>query len=358
MDERDTDRLPYGRRRRTAASALIAIVVALVLGAFFNAPAMKKTAEGMPFGGARSFKLALVGPLATVSHWLLLDRPARLAAEALGKPAPGPATPQVVGVTPTAHPSGKPGKVDPRKPLPRPYAGHPLHLYIAGDSMAGIPGMALVNLSNKTHLIKPLLDYRISTGLARPDFFNWPAQLQMQAKAFGPGAAVVMFGANDRQGLRTSSGKVYWFGQPGWAAEYRRRVSEAIAILQDGGTRRIYWVGQPIMPDPKFNSQIKVINGIYRGEAAKHPGVEYVDAWALFANRSGGYAQYLPDASGVVQQVREQDGEHFTYAGGMRLATAVMALIKKDWMSKKAGGAGAPSPKPSGKSSPKATAKP
>ena len=49
MDGRDTDKLPYGRRRRTAASALIAIVVALVLGAFFNAPAMKKTAEGMPF---------------------------------------------------------------------------------------------------------------------------------------------------------------------------------------------------------------------------------------------------------------------------------------------------------------------
>ena len=90
MDERDTGRLPFGRRRRTAASALIAIVVALVLGAFFNAPAMKKTAEGMPFGGARSFKLALVDPLATVSHWLLLDRPARLTAEALGKPAPGP----------------------------------------------------------------------------------------------------------------------------------------------------------------------------------------------------------------------------------------------------------------------------
>ena len=356
MDARDTSRLPFGRRRRTAASALIAIVVALVLGAFFNAPAMKKTAEGMPFGGARSFKLALVGPLATVSHWLLLDRPARLTAEAFGKPAPGPTTAKVVVVTPRAHPSGKPHKFNPGKPLPRPYAGHPLHLYIAGDSMAGIPGMALVNLSNKTHLIKPLLDYHISTGLARPDFFNWPAQLQMQTKAFGPGAAVVMFGANDRQGLQTSSGKVYWFGQPGWTTEYRRRVSEAIAILQDGGTRRIYWVGQPIMPDPTFNRQIKVINGIFQSEAAKHPGVEYVDSWSLFTNPSGGYAQYLPDASGQMQQVREQDGEHFTYAGGMRLATAVMALIKKDWLSKK--GSGAPPPKPSGKPSPKATTKP
>jgi hypothetical protein len=357
MNGRDTDKLPYGRHRRSAASALVAIAVALVLGALFNAPAMKKTAEGMPFGGVRSFKLALAGPLATVSHWLLLDRPARLTAEALGKPAPGP-TAQVVVVTPTAHPSGKPGKANPDKPLPRPYAGHPLHLYIAGDSMAGIPGMALVNLADRTHLIKPLLDYHISTGLARPDFFNWPAELQSQTRSFGPGAAVVMFGANDRQGLQTSSGKVYWFGQPGWTTEYRRRVREAITILQDGGMRRIYWVGQPIMPDPKFNGQIKVINDIFRTEAARHPGVEYVDAWSLFANASGGYAQYLPDAHGNVQQVREQDGEHFTYAGGMRLATAVMALIKKDWLSKKGGSKAAASPRPSGKPSSKATSKP
>ena len=357
MERRDTDRLPYGRRRRTAASALVAIVVALVLGAFFNAPAMKKTAEGMPFGTARSFKLALVDPLATVSHWLLLDRPARVAAEALGKPVPGPGA-QVVVVMPTAPPSGKPGKVAADRPLPRPRAGNPLRLYIAGDSMAGIPGMALVNLSTRSHLIKPLLDYHISTGLARPDFFDWPARLQSKTKAFHPGAAVVMFGANDRQGLQTSSGKVYWFGQHGWTAEYGRRVREAIAILQDGGTRRIYWVGQPIMPDPKFNRQIKVINDIYRTEAARHPGVEYVDAWSLFTNSSGNYAQYLRDASGDMQQVREQDGEHFTYAGGMRLATALMALIKKDWLSKKGGSAATASHKPPGTSSPKATAKP
>jgi hypothetical protein len=62
--------LPYGRRRRTAASALIAMLVALCFGALFNAPAMKKTALEMPFGGKRSVRLALVQPLAAVSRWL------------------------------------------------------------------------------------------------------------------------------------------------------------------------------------------------------------------------------------------------------------------------------------------------
>ena len=40
------------------------MLVALALGALLNAPAMKKTALELPFGGERSFRLALVDPLA------------------------------------------------------------------------------------------------------------------------------------------------------------------------------------------------------------------------------------------------------------------------------------------------------
>jgi len=358
MNDRDPHKLPFGRRRRTAASALVAILVAFVLGVLFNAPAMKKTALELPFGGQRSFRLALVSPAAAVSHWLFLDRPARFAAAALGKPDPGPQPVEVVVVTPQPTPqptsaSGKPSPKPSDKPLPKPYAGHPMHLYIAGDSMAGIPGMALVNLANDTHLIKPLLDYHISTGLVRPDFFNWPAQLQRQVKAFDPGAAVVMWGANDNQGMQTSTGKVYEFGSSGWEKEYRKRVDDAIAILFDGGVRRIYWVGQPIMPDSTYDRQIRLMNDIFRSEAEKHPGVQYIDAYEVFSD-GGGYAQYLRDDKGEMQQVREADGEHLTYAGGLRLAKVVMAAIKADWFGKKQAGAGSatPSPKASATASP------
>ena len=41
-----------------------------------------------------------------------------------------------------------------------------------------------------------------------------------------------------------------------------------------------------------------------------------------------------------MQQVREQDGEHLTYAGGLRVAQAVLDEIKKEWFPKK-GEAGA-----------------
>jgi hypothetical protein len=354
---------PYGRRRRTAASALVAMVVALALGALFNAPAMKKTALEQPFGAERSFRLAVVDPLATVSHWLFLDRPARLTAGALGRPDPGPTGgPAVVVVVPTPSPisEGKPGENgdEPAKslqerPLPKPFKGHPMHLYIAGDSMMGLPGMALTNLSNKTKLVKPMLDYHISTGLVRPDFFNWPAQLQAKIKGFDPGAVAVMFGANDNQAVQTSSGKVHQFGTDGWKKEYRKRVQDVIGLLFQGGVRRVYWIGQPVMPESSYNGQVRLMNEIYSDVAEKTFGVHYIDAYRLFSNGSGQYAQYLPDADGRMEKVREEDGEHLTYVGGLRVAQAVLDEIKKEWFPKKGeGGPPTAAPKPSTPASP------
>ncbi|MBE0528041.1 MAG: DUF459 domain-containing protein [Thermoleophilia bacterium] len=361
--ERDDGAMPYGRRRRTAASALVAMLVALALGALFNASAMKKTALELPFGGQRSFRLAVLDPLETVSHWLFLDRPARLTADALGRPDPGSTDTRVVVVaTPTPEPTkrgdksgdggGKPETTLQEKPLPKPFKGHPMHLYIAGDSMMGLPGMALTNLSNKTKLIKPQLDFHLSSGLVRPDFFNWPAQLQTKAQAFDPGAVAVMFGANDNQAVQTSSGKVHQFGSDGWKKEYRKRVEDAIALMYQNGVRRVYWIGQPIMPESSFNNQVKLMNDIYARVAEKTFGVQYIDAYKLLSNGGGRYAQYLRDSDGKMQKVREQDGEHLTYAGGLRIAEAVIAAIKKEWIPTKKGEAGAPSPKASPTASP------
>jgi uncharacterized protein len=348
-DQRSVAGLPFGRRRRTAASALVAMLVALTLGALFNAPAMKKTALEQPFGAERSFRLTLIDPLVTVSHWMFLDRPAKFTAVALGKPDPGPTGAAVVPTpAPTRH--GKPAKPLQRRPLPKPFKGHPMHLYIAGDSMMGLPGMALTNLSNKTKLIKPLLDYRISSGLVRPDAFNWPAQLQSQVKAFDPGAAVVMFGANDNQPVQTASGDVYRFGSDGWKREYRRRVQDVIGLLFQGGVRRVYWIGQPVMPESSFNGQVRLMNEVYRGVAEKTFGVHYIDAYRLFSNGSGEYSQYLPDEHGKMLQVREQDGEHLTYTGGLRVARAVLDEIKKEWFPKE--GEAGPPPKPGASETP------
>jgi hypothetical protein len=110
------------------------------------------------------------------------------------------------------------------------------------------------------------------------------------------------------------------------------------------------------MPGFTYDRQIRLMNDIFRAEAEKHPGVQYIDAYAVFSDEGGGYSQYLRDDTGEMQQVREADGEHLTYAGGMRLAKVVLAAIKADWFGKKKPGAGSASPSP--KASAKATPAP
>jgi hypothetical protein len=160
-----------------------------------------------------------------------------------------------------------------------------------------------------------------------------------------------MFGANDNQAVQTSSGKIYQFGADGWKKEYRKRVQDAVGLLFQGGVRRVYWIGQPVMPSSSFNGQVRLMNDIYKSVAEKTYGVEYIDAYALLS-KDGAYTQYLPGVDGKTVQAREQDGEHLTYAGGLIVAQAVLDAIKKEWFAKKGEGPPPPSPKPSKSATP------
>ena len=138
---------------------------------------MKKTALELPFGGERSFRLALVDPLATVSHWLFLDRPAQAhGRRRSASPTRAPPGRDGRGRHADAHAGSasrgkgdKPAEALQERPLPKPFKGHPMHLYIAGDSMIGLPGMALINLSNKTqaHQAAARLPHLHRPGAAR-----------------------------------------------------------------------------------------------------------------------------------------------------------------------------------------------
>ena len=55
-------------------------------------------------------------------------------------------------------------------------------------------------------MVDVTLDYKVSTGLARPDFFDWPARFAEEIPNVNPGIVVVTFGGNDAQGLTDKSG--------------------------------------------------------------------------------------------------------------------------------------------------------
>lgn len=192
-------------------------------------------------------------------------------------------------------------------------------------------GEGLQVLVGGVSVIQVTNDARVSTGLTRPDYFNWPGRLhQVLDVAHPPRVVVVMFGANDVQPILTATGPAQ-VGTAAWFAEYRRRVAETMSILLASGAD-VYWVGQPLMQDPEFSMRIGQLDAIYAAEARLHPGVTFVDTRPLLANAQGQYSAYLPNSSGQEVQVRTSDGVHLTLAGAERVAALVIAAIRHRWI--------------------------
>jgi hypothetical protein len=78
---------------------------------------------------------------------------------------------------------------------------------------------------------QPEPEYKISSGLLRPEFFDWPAYLASEMALHDPQIVVFMVGANDA-----------YVGMP--LDTYRTRVA---AVMDQLSGRRLIWVGQPNM---------------------------------------------------------------------------------------------------------------
>jgi hypothetical protein len=121
------------------------------------------------------------------------------------------------------------------------------------------------------------------------------------------------------------------FGSREWRQIYGGRVGRLMDLVTESG-RPMIWVGLPVMKDPARSKQMRILNSVYEQQAATHPGVQYVDSYALFSSARGGYAAYLRDSNGHLEQVREGDGIHLTVgAGGARLADAVYRAMRTLW---------------------------
>jgi hypothetical protein len=217
-----------------------------------------------------------------------------------------------------------------------PTADNPAVVLIAGDSDAGTFAPYLDRLLADTELVETTLDYKVSSGLARPDYFDWNARLHEQIPEVDPDIVVITFGGNDAQGLLDASGGVVAFQPvPGsdnaqWRDEYGRRVGEVMDYLVEGG-RTVIWVGIPNDDDPDVTFRMQVQDETAKAEAAKRPAIVFIDTWARFSGRTGGWAEYVIDPrDGTGKDVRADDGFHLNETGAEILALDIAEAIKTD----------------------------
>ena len=289
------------------------------------------------WASAAPISLDITRPIAALSRALQLSRIVSATGRENGQPGgtagliisgPHADKPKTKSKT---QPSTVPGQavatttttVPPNPKLPT--AATPLRVLIVGDSIGLDMGGALQSDLAGTGVVNAGLDGRESTGLTRPDYFNWPAELTNDIKADNPQVVVVMIGANDAQDFLGPPDTPY--ASPAWNGLYAQRVAQFMQIAGSTGAA-VVWVGMPPMQNPGLSAQMADLNTLVKQQAAAaKPPVTFIDTTKSLGTPTGGYTAFTTNAAGQIVNTRTPDGTHLTPGGGQVVAQQVIAQL-------------------------------
>lgn len=197
---------------------------------------------------------------------------------------------------------------------------------VVGDSMMKIPAGALAREFAAYPDIEVVPNVRIGTGLARLDMYDWHGALR-QAASLKPEAAVVWFGGNDAQPMKTDAGLLE-VGTPAWNVEYGRRVAQTLAILKEIGVRHILWIGMPDMRDSRLQQCGTTVTRIVKEQTAA-AGAIFFDTVPVLSVTPGKFSPYVLGPKALPIVVRSSDGGHLNMAGAELLAARLMVPLGK-----------------------------
>ncbi len=328
-----------------------------------DARSLYVSALSAPLGARRTVAVTVLRPVARLSEAIGVDLLGRAADRALGRggtpggsvlgPGHGSGPASVVASGPASAPveehgsgtrragGGSTGPVETTPPPPRragpgplapPGPGHVLTVLSVGDSIGEDLGLGLGDVLGTDPYVHVVQDAVGSTGLAAVGYYDWPAQLEVELRRYHPGVVVVMLGGNDAQSFDVGS-RYVGFGTALWQRVYGDRVATMMAEATSAGAH-VLWVGMPIMSPAASlsNAAMRTENALYAAEARVHPGVTFLSTWRVLATPAGAYAEYLPDRSGNLVQVRDPDGIHVDAPGGTDLlARAAVSAMERAW---------------------------
>jgi len=354
-------------RPRSLRSVLIATFVGLGLSALLNVHSLQESAGLLEHGPRRDLAVGAVTPLAMLSAALRLDRPhAALSAAATRLSDGAVATSMALAYAdiapsepapvereePPAAPSDEPPADTTEAGLGEQSTGlpdrerraistqAPLRVWALGDSLLTLPAFDLQQRLYQSGLAWAEHDSRHSTGLARPDNFDWPGEVEERLQTGIPDVVVFMFGANDGTSMVVDQPykflpleEEHWASADGeWAAEYAARVGRLMDRM-GRAEAEVIWIGIPPVRDPVRARHCAVLNAVFEAEAASRPDVTFIDTRGMFSGEDveGTYASTLTDETGERVQVRNPDGVHLNEVGAAMLSEHLYTLIDDAW---------------------------
>lgn len=209
----------------------------------------------------------------------------------------------------------------------------PYSVLMIGDSLVatGIGALLEKKLDAHPH-VNCYRKGKSSSGLARYDFYDWPDQANAQIEFRKPDLVIVILGGNDGQDLtRAKNGRgsrVSWNDEEKWATAYRERMDSFLAKLSEDD-RKVLWLGLPQMGMRSLEKKLTLIRGVQKEAVAAlgDQGV-YLDTVPFVTTEEGELLRKAKvGARGKLQEIRAEDGIHFTMAGSEYFADHVYPTV-------------------------------
>ncbi|HEU5018180.1 MAG TPA: DUF459 domain-containing protein [Pseudolabrys sp.] len=191
----------------------------------------------------------------------------------------------------------------------------PITVAVLGDSIATELGHGMQALFAHSENVRVIKKTKFSTGLVRPDYFDWNRALREFLAHHDPEMIVVTLGGNDRQNIALPHHRRLGRFSKEWWRNYEDRVDHFMDILQSRSDAKVYWLALPQVRSHQMSHDYRALNEVYRRQAKRHH-ITYIPARTA-------YSAYGRGLDGRRQRLRQKDGLHYTDAGGLVLAAEV-----------------------------------
>lgn len=203
----------------------------------------------------------------------------------------------------------------------------PVHyrIMLMGDSLMEDLGPATYRALRNRKGLHFILTAKFSTGLCRPDYFNWPQNLEPAVKEHRPDIIIIFIGANDAMPVKVADKNISPYSRDAWRDAYRGKMQEIFDIARKYECR-ILWVGLPPMGG-KYAALLKNTADTQQ-MVCESLQVPYLDTVPILGDEKGAYRTYMTDDRGHTVRLRKKDMDHLAPAGNELIIRSMLPLLE------------------------------
>ena len=211
----------------------------------------------------------------------------------------------------------------------------PLRILMIGDSQMHSIAAGFLRLTGQNSSISVKEISVHSSGFIRSDYYNWPKKLknvfeESQNEPYD--IAVIFLGMNDYQNFYADNGKVLVKETEDWESAYRDKIKNHLDVLF-ANTKKVYWLGMPVVRDKIYNAQLLYIEDLQKKIASEYSSI-ILNKFSLSSIAPGEgvpYTDTVKTAEGKKIRLMKDDGHHYTVSGGEYIMQPFLELLYKDW---------------------------